>query len=170
MTKSEVRAISISRCNVEDSSVCWDIGAGTGSVSVEMALLCPNGFVYAVEKNLQAITLIEENLKKFKVSNTKIICDNAESIVETLPTPNIVFIGGSSGGLSAILDVARQKNPTVRVVVNCITLETLNQTLEYIKSKDIQDYQISQVSVSRINKISKYNMLKGENPVFIISF
>lgn len=170
MTKSEVRAISISKCDVESDSTCWDIGAGTGSVSVELAMLCPNGKVYAIEKNLEGVGLIRENCKKFRVSNIEILEGNAGSIIESLPPPDVVFIGGSNGELSKILDVVLEKNPSVRVVLNCITLETLSQTLEYLKLVNVQDYEVTQVAITHVNKVSTYSMLKAENPIFVISF
>lgn len=170
MTKSEVRAVSISKCNIEDTSICWDIGAGTGSVSVEMAMLCPNGMVYAVEKKHDGVELIKDNCKKFRVSNIEILEGNSEDIIKDLPTPDIVFIGGSSGKLSKILDIAFEKNSSVRVVLNCVTLETLNQIMEYLKLVNIEDYEITQIGITRTNKISKYNMLKAENPIFVVSF
>ncbi|MGN1412145.1 MAG: precorrin-6y C5,15-methyltransferase (decarboxylating) subunit CbiE [Oscillospiraceae bacterium] len=170
MTKSEIRAVSISKCNIEETSICWDIGAGTGSVSVEMAMLCSNGKVYAVEKNHEGVELIKDNCKKFRLSNVEIIEDNAEKVIQNLPMPNIIFIGGSGGELSKILDVALEKNPNVRVVLNCVTLETLTQTLDYLSFRNIKDYDITQVGITHINKVSKYNMLKAENPIFIISF
>lgn len=170
MTKSEVRTVSISKCNIEDASICWDIGAGTGSISVEMAFLCSSGMVYSVEKKHDGVELIKENCKKFRVSNIEILEGNAEDIVQDLPTPNIVFIGGSGGELSKILNVAFEKNPSVRVVLNCVTLETLNQIMEYLKLVNIEDYEITQIGITRTNKISKYNMLKAENPIFVVSF
>lgn len=170
MTKSEVRAVSISKLNVESSSICWDIGAGTGSVSIEIALLCHQGKVFSIEKNHEGVELIKENSKKFRTSNIEIIEEKAENVVDTLPPPNRVFIGGSGGELPQILDVAFKKNPQVRVVVNCITLETLNQVLNYIDYSNIKDYEITQIGISRTKKISKYNMLKAENPIFVISF
>lgn len=169
MTKSEVRAISISKCNIEDNFICWDIGAGTGSVSIEMAKLCENGKVYAVEKNHEGVELIKKNSQKFRVSNIEIIEGNAKDIVNTLPTPNVIFIGGSGGKMFDILDIGRIKNPNVRVVINCVTLETLNQVLDYLKLNNIQNYDITQIAITRTNKISSYNMLKAENPIFVIS-
>jgi precorrin-6Y C5,15-methyltransferase (decarboxylating) len=167
MTKSEVRAVSVSKCRLAHDSTCWDIGAGTGSVSVELALLSPDGMVYAVEKNPEGVELIQENAKRFRTSNVITIEGNAENVVETLPPPDVVFIGGSGGKLSRILSVALEKNPNARIIVNCITLETLTLAVDFADSHSLQ-CEVTQVSVTRTQRISRYHMFKAENPVYIV--
>jgi precorrin-6Y C5,15-methyltransferase (decarboxylating) len=167
MTKAEVRAVSVSKCMVDSTSTCWDIGAGTGSVSVELALLSPKGTVYAVEKNPEGVALIRENARKFRVSNVVPLEGNAETVVQSLPSPDVVFIGGSSGSLKSILEVALTKNPQVRVVANCITLETLTTLLEY---STYPNFEVTQVAITRTNALGKYHMLKAENPVYVVAF
>ena len=168
MTKSEVRCVSISRLGIKADDICWDIGAGTGSVTVEMALLCGRGMVYAVEKNPSAAELIHSNCKKFMTDNVTVIEDTAPECLDGLEAPDKVFIGGSSGNVRKIIEAALAKNKSAQFVINAISLETLTETLEAVKALNME-YEISQISVSRGNVIGKYNMMKGLNPVYIIS-
>lgn len=170
MTKSEVRSISISKLRLQEDSIIYDIGAGTGSVSIEIACLVSNGMVYAVEKKEEAVSLIEENKKKFGVSNISVINETAPNGLDTLPSPTHVFIGGSSGNLDSIIKQVIKKNPSVRVVMNAISLETLTETLKIIKKYQIENLDLINVTISKSKELGSYHMMMGQNPVFIISF
>jgi precorrin-6Y C5,15-methyltransferase (decarboxylating) len=137
---------------------------------VELALQCPDGTVYAIEKNPLAVELVKANAKKFRTANIQTMECNVKDVVNSLPSPDVVFVGGSSGELSNVLDVALEKNPHARVVVNSVTLETLSQTVDYIKSRGILDYDVTQIGITRTHSVGKYSMLKAENPVYVISF
>ena len=151
MTKSEVRAVSISKLEIKYDDICYDIGAGTGSVSVEMALLCGKGKVYAIEKKAEAAELIKQNALKFHADNIEIICADK------------VFIGGSSGNLYEIIEKCDCK----KVVVNAITLETLSLAQESFEKLGYE-YAVTQICASRGRKVGGYNMMTAQNPVFII--
>lgn len=170
MTKSEIRSVSICKLNITSSSVVYDIGAGTGSVSVQAALLAFDGEVFAVEKKKEAVELIEKNKRKFATDNISIVCGTAPEILEDLPVPTHVFIGGSSGNLKYILKFLKEKNRCVKIVINAITLETLSETLTFLKANKIEGYEIVNINVSKANKIAAYNMMTSVNPVYIISF
>ena len=170
MTKEEVRSISISRLGLRRDSVVYDIGAGTGSVSVEAALQAEEGHVYAVEINEEAVSLIEENCRRFGVDNLTVIHEKAPDGLEMLPEPDCVFIGGSKGNLAEILNVIIKKNPHVRVVINAITLETLSQAIEYCRSIQISEEEIVQVNIAKSRQLGGYHMMTGQNPVYVISF
>lgn len=169
MTKEEIRSISISKLHLNKNAVVYDIGAGTGSVSVEMALQAIEGTVYAIEKKSEAIDLIEKNKKKFGADNLAVIEGSAPEAMEQLPAPTHAFIGGSSGNLLDIMKQILKKNPKVRIVINAITLETIARTLEIIKSFELTDVEVVQVSVSKSRQIGEYHMMMGQNPVYIIS-
>ncbi len=162
MTKAEVRCQVISKLDIGSSDICWDIGSGTGSVSVEMALRCPVGCVYAVEKDEESAELSEKNFRKFGCDNIIRLCGRAEELTDELPAPDCVFIGGSGGGLSEIVSAAIQKNPSVRIVMTAVTLETLRD------SECLGEREIVQISAARAFKAGNYHMLRGENPVFVI--
>lgn len=169
MTKEEVRTVSLMKLGLSEDSVCYDVGAGTGSVSVEMALRAHQGKVYAIEKKEDALALILENKKKFAADNLEIVGGCAPEAMEELPVPTHAFIGGSSGNLKDIIRLLLNKNPEVKIVINCITLETVGEAMEAIREFDFQERDIVQMSVSRSKEVGRYHMMMGENPIYIFT-
>ena len=170
MTKEDIRALSIRRLGLKKNSVLWDVGAGTGSISMEAALLDPTIDVYAVERKDEAVGLLEENKKKFGLGNVTIVKGLAPEALKDLPKPDSVFVGGSGGNLEDILVAARSANPDASVVINCVTLETLAETMGVLDKKGITDADIIQVNVSSYEKKGSYHLADAQNPVYIISF
>ena len=169
MTKEEVRTVSLSKLRQSEDSVCYDVGAGTGSVSVEMALRAWMGQVYAIEKKEDALALLKENKKKFAVDNLVIIPGVAPEAMTELPAPTHAFIGGSSGNMQDIINLLLEKNPKVRIVINCITLETVTEAMNAIRDFGLEDVDIVQLAAARSKSIGRYHMMMGENPIYIIS-
>lgn len=169
MTKEEVRTVSLMKLGLSEDSVCYDVGAGTGSVAVEMALRAHQGKVYAIEKKEDALALILENKKKFAADNLEIVGGCAPEAMEELPVPTHAFIGGSSGNLKDIIRLLLNKNPEVKIVINCITLETVGEAMEAIREFDFQERDIVQMSVSRSKEVGRYHMMMGENPIYIFT-
>lgn len=169
MTKEEVRTVSLSKLCLAEDSVCYDIGAGTGSVSIEMALRAWNGEVYAIEKKEDALGLLKENRQKFAVDNLKIIPGTAPEAMMELPVPTHAFIGGSSGNMNEIVKLLLEKNPEVRIVINCITLETVTEAMNAIRDFNLTDVDIVQLGAARSKTVGRYHMMMGENPIYIIS-
>lgn len=169
MTKSEVRSISLSKLCLTRDAVIYDVGAGTGSVSIEAALQAVDGRVYAIEKKAEAVELMKENRRKFAADNLEIIEGLAPEAMEELPAPTHVFVGGSSGNLKQIMELALKKNPQVRIVINCIALETVAEALECLKSLPVTDTDITAVSAAKSKEIGAYHMMMGQNPVYVIS-
>ena len=169
MTKSEVRSISLSRLQLRPDSVIYDVGAGTGSVSVEMALQAAEGMVYAIEKNETAAELIEKNKRVFRTANIQVIRGLAPEAMEELPVPTHAFIGGSSGNLREIMECLLRKNPECRIVINTIALESIAETLDCVKALPVTEVEIAGVSVARSKTLGRYHMMMGQNPVYIIS-
>ena len=124
MTKQEVRAAVLAKLAVRPEDILWDVGAGTGSVSVELALAAPRGRVYAVECRPEGCALIKANREKFRTRNLVLVEGLAPAALSDLPAPDAVFIGGSKGSLAAIVDAALDKNPDARICVSAIALET----------------------------------------------
>lgn len=170
MTKEEVRSVSLSKMHLKQDSIVYDIGAGTGSVSLEAAILASKGRVYAVECNPEAVNLIKENARKFQVDNLSVIEGMAPEAMENLPAPDIVFIGGSKGHLKEILQVVIKKTTKARIVINAITLETLSEALACCKELPITDDEILELQVTKASTIGNYHMMKAQNPIYIISF
>ncbi len=169
MTKEEVRTVSLSKLRLGEDSVCYDVGAGTGSVSIEMALRAWNGEVYAIEKKEDALALLKENKQKFAADNLTIVSGTAPEAMTELPVPTHAFIGGSSGNMNAIVKLLLEKNPKVRIVINCITLETVTEAMNAIRDFDLTDVDIVQLGAARSKSIGRYHMMMGENPIYIIS-
>ena len=169
MTKEEVREVSLSKLRLEKDSVIYDVGAGSGSVSVEMALQALEGAVYAVEKNPTAVNLLRENKKKFCADNLTVVEGLAPEALKELPAPTHAFIGGSAGNMKEILELLLRKNPGVRVVVNAITLETVAETLDALRELPFGKADIVSVTAAKAKKAGRYHMMMGQNPVYVIS-
>lgn len=170
MTKYEVRAVSLSRMKLKKDSIVYDIGAGTGSVSIEAARQAGDGQVFAIEKNPEAVSLLRENRQKFAVPNLEIVEGLAPEALLELPVPTHAFIGGSSGNMKEILDILLEKNPGIRIVINAIALETVAEAAALLKTLPIEDVSVSQIMASRGKRLGNYEMMMGQNPVYIISF
>lgn len=169
MTKSEVRAISISKLQIGEDSVIYDIGAGTGSVSVEMAILAAKGKVYAIEQKEEAVELIKQNKEKFGLSNLSIIHGLAPEAMEELDAPDMAFIGGSSGNLREIMNCLLEKNSSIRLVINAIALETLTEAIQVCTEFGLIQVELVQATIAKARELGSYHLLMGQNPVFIIS-
>ena len=171
MTKQGVRILSLARLELTENAIVYDIGAGTGSVSVEAARLCPSGCVYAVEQRHEAVELLKSNRVRFHVENMVIIEGNAPDALEPLPVPTHVFIGGSSGCLMEIIRAVKEKNPAARFAVNAVTLETMAQIGQIPERfPEYQDMEILQANLTRSRHVGQYHMMNAENPVMIACF
>ncbi|SCH19056.1 Probable cobalt-precorrin-6Y C(15)-methyltransferase [decarboxylating] [uncultured Clostridium sp.] len=169
MTKSEVRSLSVAKLNLNRDSIAWDIGAGTGSVTIEMALAAADGEVYAIEKKPAAAALIEENARRFGTPNVEVHVGTAPEALTDLPAPTHAFIGGSSGNMKEILQLLIAKNPQVRVVINAITLETVAEANSCFKELGFTDVDITQIQAAKAKKVGPYEMMMGQNPVYIFA-
>ena len=170
MTKQEVRAVSLAKLELTERAVVYDIGAGTGSVSVECARLSETVSVYAVERDPEALALLEKNKRKFCLENLYIVSGEAPAALSGLPAPTHVFVGGSGGHMKEILAAVLEKNREARVVVNLITPESLGAVLEFIREAGIRDEEMVQLSAARSRRAGKSHLMMGQNPVWIVSF
>ncbi len=146
----------------------YDIGCGTGSVSIEMAFAAYEGRVYAFDKNEEAVALVLENARKFHLDNIEAICGLAPECLNDLPIPDVAFIGGSSGNMAEIVEFLHGKNKGIRFVITAVTIETAMAALESLKDIGIEG-NIVQVSVSKGRQIGDLHMLMAQNPIFIIN-
>ncbi len=171
MTKKEIRILTLAGAKIGKADIVCDIGAGTGSLSVEAALLAKEGHVYAVERKEEAAALIRQNAAKFGVKNLTVIESEAPAGMEQLPARlDTAIVGGTGSRLEEILDVldARLK-PGGSIVINCITVQTLAAALAYMRKKSGYLYDTVQVQVNRLKKVGPYDMAEAINPVYIIS-
>ena len=169
MTKSEVRAVCLSKLRLTEDAVCWDVGAGTGSVSVEMALLAKKGTVYAVERREDALALLEENKAAFGVENLISVAGVAPECCEELPAPTHAFIGGSSGNLREIVALLLEKNPGVRIVAAAVTMESAAELTGIIKEYNFTEHEIVSLTVARDRRAGRYHLMTGQNPVYLFT-
>lgn len=170
MTKEEVRSVSICKLHLTEDAVVYDIGSGTGSVSVEIAALSPRVQVYAMEINGEAVSLLEENCKHFDLHNVNCIQTKAPDGLEDLPVATHAFIGGSKGNLREILWTLYRKNNHMRIVVNAVSMETICQMQELLKELPVEQEEILQLSVTKTKQLGGYHMLQAANPVYIYAF
>lgn len=169
MTKEEVRWVSVGRLAVQPRDTVWDVGAGTGAVTLELARKASDGLVYAVERKPEAVALLRENRAKLGGYNMHIVEGAAPDALEALPAPDRVFVGGSGGAMRRILEIAKHKNPAVRVVVNAIALETLHETQAALFALGFAAVEVTQLSAARGKAVGPYTMMTANNPVFILS-
>ena len=170
MTKEEVREVSICKLHLHEGAVVYDVGSGTGSIAMEMAAVDPSVYVYAIERKPEAVTLIERNRQQLGLQNIEIVEAEAPDGMEELPAPTHAFIGGSGGNLKEILSLLYRKNPTMRVVINAISMETICEMREVLEQFPIGHEEIVQMQVSRSAKVGSYHLMKAENPVWICAF
>lgn len=168
MTKQIVRAAIVSKMSAAETDTIWDVGAGTGSVSVELAMKAAKGRVWAIEREPEGCVLIEENKKKFGVWNLNVVPGSAPDALQDLPAPDRVFIGGSDGNLEEIIDTVLEKNDSALICVSAIVLETMSETVKLMAGRGL-DTDIIQVCVNTSREIGDRHMMMAGNPVFIIT-
>lgn len=167
ITKKEIRVMSLAEMGLRRDSLTWDIGAGSGSVSIELARLCPEGQVFAVEKNREDYELIERNMRRFGIKSITAVCERAPAGLEPFPDPDAVFIGGSGGEMAEILSLCTARlKPRGRIVANLITMENLHHFSHFFKEVPWEvTYTLAQVSRSKpILEMVRYEAL---NPITI---
>ena len=168
MTKQTVRAAILAQMQVRRTDTVWDVGAGTGSVSVELAMRAKEGRVYAVERDPDGCLLIRQNREKFRVWNLEPVDGPAPEALGDLPAPDQVFVGGSGGHLKEIIELALQKNPQAAICVSAIVLETMQEALKLMDEAGMRT-QVIQVSVSTARKLGSKHMMMAGNPIFIVT-
>ena len=171
MTKKEIRILTLAGARIGKDAIVRDIGAGTGSLSIEAALLAKAGHVYAVERKKEAVELIRQNAAKFGIENITIIESEAPAGLEQLPERlDAAIIGGTGSHLEEILEFLDGRlKPGGFIVINCITVQTLASSLAYMREKSSYLYDTVQVQVNRLKKVGPYDMAEAINPVYIIS-
>ena len=168
MTKQEVRAAALAKLAVKPDETLWDVGAGTGSVSVELALAAPKGRVYAIECELDACELIRKNREKFAAHNLILVEGKAPQALEDLPAPDAVFVGGTKGGMEKIIELILEKNPDARICISAIALETLSAAIAALTEHGLSA-EVTQLAVSRTKPAGKLHLLMANNPIFLIT-
>ena len=169
ITKKEIRLAILGELALQPKQTIWDIGAGTGSVSIEIARLSPSSRIYAVEKTGMGSTLITKNSQRFQVDNINVINSKAPEVLLNLPDPNRIFIGGSGGNIIDILNLCSYKLTTKGIIVmSFATIEYQYQAINWLSNNSWQ-YRLLQLQISRSTPISHLTRFTPLNPVTIIT-
>ena len=168
ITKEEVRAISLNKLNLKSAKTFIDVGAGTGSVSIEAALTYDNLKVIAIERNDAAIDLINQNVNKFNLSNIEVIKDYAPIDLDV--KADGIFLGGTGNNLEEIIKWSKDLLiPGGRLVANFILIDNFYDTLDLLKKYNFVNLDVSQLSINKLEKLGSRDYFKPHNPIFIIS-
>ena len=168
MTKQEVRAAVLAKLAPGSSDILWDVGAGTGSVSIELALAASWGRTYAIECNEKACDLIRINREKLGAWNLKLVEGAAPQALDGLETPDAVFIGGTKGSMENVVDLVLDRNPKANICISAICIETLYQAVKALQNRGIQP-EVTQISISRGKAAGSLHLLMANNPIFLIA-
>ncbi len=168
-TRQEVRAVALAKLRLQNDLVLWDIGAGSGSVTIEAANLMPNGKLFAIERNPQYTQLLRQNIDKFAVGNVKIVAAEAPEGLDDLPDPDRVFIGGAGGGLEDILDgLDRRLKADGIIVISAVTLDTLTKAVEVLEYHGYA-VEVVCVNIARTKPLTEYKLFEAQIPVYLIT-
>jgi cobalt-precorrin-6B (C15)-methyltransferase len=171
ITKEEVRTIQISKARLKPGQIVYDIGCGSGSISVEAALqIESNGKVLAVDYDKNAIELTQNNLKKFNLSNVSVIFGNAKEKILNFEEADVIFIGGTGSDTEDIVKISENKLKSGgRIVIGIILIETLYSVLQILEKLKFNSVDMTQVTISKSRKTSTGTMMLARNPITIIS-
>ncbi|MPM66754.1 Cobalt-precorrin-6B C(15)-methyltransferase (decarboxylating) [bioreactor metagenome] len=170
MTKQEVRTLVVAKAMINPDDIIIDIGAGTGSISIEAALQAKDGHIYAVERHPDGVALITANAEKFNVKNITVIPGSAPTALGSLPQADVIIIGGSGGHLKDIIATADELlHKGGRLIITAVTIETLYHALTIMQSNQNYEVSASGVQVTRIKQVAANNMLEALNPIYIIA-
>jgi cobalt-precorrin-6B (C15)-methyltransferase len=171
ITKEEVRTIQLSKARLKVGQTVYDIGCGSGSISVETAFqIESNGKVLAIDYDENAVELTKKNLKKFNISNVSVIFGNAKEKILDLEEADVIFIGGTGGDTAEIVKLSENKLKSGgRIVIGIILIETLYSVLQILDKLDFDSIDITQVTISKSRKTTTGTMMLARNPVTIIS-
>ncbi len=171
ITKEEVRTIQLSKARLRKGQTVFDIGCGSGSISIEAAFQIENsGKVIAIDYDSKAIDLTKKNIEKFGISNVSVILGNAKEKLPELEKADVIFIGGTGGDTRDIVELCQDKLKSGgRIVIGIILIETLYSVLEILEKLQFDSVDITQVTISKSKKTTKGTMMLARNPVTIIS-
>ncbi len=167
ITKDEARAAALHKLRLPHNGVFWDLGAGSGSVSLEAARLCPELKVLAVEMNEERVAILKSNVRKFNIRNIGVLCGAAPETLTALPNPDRVFIGGSGGKLDEIVQAVADKMSSGIIVINAVSIDTLIDAVSSL-GKSKFTVEVSEISVSRSKVVGGKMLFSAQNPIFIV--
>lgn len=170
MTKREVRVLTLAQLRLQPGQVVWDVGAGTGSLSIEAALAVPSSQVFAIERNPEGVELLQQNSQHFGTDNLSVVAGEAPAALAALPQPQRVIVGGSGGQLAEILAYCGERlTPGGVLVVNVLTPQNMVRTLELLSARPFENRDGLYVQTARLKKLGREDYFQAQNGVWIIS-
>ncbi|MFQ5940514.1 MAG: precorrin-6Y C5,15-methyltransferase (decarboxylating) subunit CbiT [Nitrososphaerales archaeon] len=171
ITKEEVRVIALSKARLNIGSTVIDVGCGSGSITVEAAMqIAPDGNVFAIDEDENAIRLTQKNVAKFNISNAEIIHSKAQDAISKMPSADAIFVGGTGGDTYEIIKLAYNKLKSKgRIVIDTILIETIYYSLKACDELKLQNLDVTQITIGKSRKASSGTMLLSRNPVIIIA-
>ncbi|QLH10135.1 precorrin-6Y C5,15-methyltransferase (decarboxylating) subunit CbiT [Nitrosarchaeum sp. AC2] len=170
ITKEEVRVVQISKARLCPGYTVYDIGCGSGSISIEAAIQVESGKVIAIDYDPNAIELTKRNVEKFGLTNISVILGNAKEKISELEQADVIFIGGTGGDTEDIVKICQDKLKSGgRIVIGVILIETLYSVLQIIEKLKFNSVDLTQITISKSRKTSTGTMMLARNPVTIIS-
>ena len=170
LSKEEIRAVALSKLRLTADAICYDIGAGTGGMTMDIARYVPDGTVIAFERNEEACELIRANAARLSAGQVTVVQGSAPEILEGYEMPTHAFIGGSGGRLREIVEILLKKNPCMRIVIDAVTLETVGEANALLNTLPVKDVDIVSVTVAKAKRAGVYHLMESMNPVYIFSF
>ena len=167
MTKEEIRVLILHKMKLHPDDIVWDVGAGTGSVSIEMALSAPCGHVYAIERRQEAVEVLKQNISRFHTDNVHTVFGTAPECCADLPAPTHAFLGGTSGNMQEIIGLLTDRNPHVRIAATAVTLESIAELTACMKQFSVSEAVC--VNVSRDRCLGSYRLMTAQNPIYIFT-
>ena len=169
MTKRETRILTLVLAKVNHAEIIVDIGAGTGSLSIEAALFSPDSNIFAIEKNPDTVELLKQNVKKFSADNVTILNEEASKALKNFSTIDVAIIGGSNGYLEKILDAVDEKLKIGgHIAANFISIQNLSMCLDWLSRHENYKYDAIQAQINRLKKFGRYDIAQANNPVYIL--
>ncbi len=169
MTKAEIRGYIMTKLDIRGEEIVYDVGAGSGSVTIECALHAVGGMVYAIERKPEAVELIEKNKAHFGLYNIEVIHALAPAVEAEMPAPDRVFIGGSAGNMAEIVEWLVEKDNDFRIVISAITVETVTEALSALQQFNFINNEIVSLNIARGRKVGRKHLMEANNPIYIIS-
>lgn len=170
LTKEEIRALALAKLRLTPNAVCYDIGAGTGGMTCDIARFLPQGRVVAFERGAEGCGLIRVNAGRHGLGNIEVVQGEAPECLDGYGQPSHAFIGGSGGRLREIVSWLLASNPNIRIVIDAITLETVSEANELLKTLSVKDADIICASIAKARSLGTYELMESMNPVYIFSF
>ena len=170
ITKEEVRVVQISKARLCPGYTVFDIGCGSGSISIESAIQVESGKVIAIDYDENAVELTKRNIEKFGLTNVSVILGNAKEKILGLEQADAIFVGGTGGDTEEIVKLSQGKLKSGgRIVIGVILIETLYSVLQVLEKLDFDSVDITQITISKSRKTSTGTMMLARNPVTVIS-